>query len=211
MIKEYIVEFISQILRISDAISVLALFKTVDRRHLTLLIRNLHAPKVDYSKGSWAMGMYVISFLIFKLMNLSIGLNGRKTIVDTKFPQISKVCGDIQKLYRHYLKQVPTFIGFQSILGRSKNTLALHKTRYLFLSPFIGFVGGPIPPLLRKRRLWMAPKMTFDAQKDAFSRIFLCTQNFFSLSKNLPINDSGKSNTGFLTTRQIDAFFTNFC
>ena len=51
-----------------------------------------------------------------------------------------------------------TFIGFQSIFGRSKTTSALLKTRYLFLSPFIGFVVEP-PPSHSEETLFMYGKI----------------------------------------------------
>ena len=35
----------------------------------------------------------------------------------------------------------------------------LPKTRYLFSSPFISSEGAPLPPPLRRRHFWRAPKL----------------------------------------------------
>ena len=41
-------------------------------------------------------------------------------------------------------------------VGQKLCRLCLKQSRYLYLSPFIGFVGSPLPPLPRRRCLWMA-------------------------------------------------------
>ena len=52
----------------------------------------------------------------------------------------------------------------------------LPETRYLFTSPFIGFDEAPLPPPLRRRRLWMAPKLICRMLKRIQKRFGLITE-----------------------------------
>ena len=60
-------------------------------------------------------------------------------------------------------KYVPTFVGLRGL----KLPWLCSKQGTYFLSPFIGFDGGPLPPPLRRRRLWMAPNMKLFMEKIA--------------------------------------------